>query len=417
MNLKTAYATLRTGAQSIFFSCVCVMAFLLPFEPPFLAVVEIATVAAFLAGYAGMDIVKKWLTQSWGWPWLGFYVLVLIYCLPHTDHAEAVRQLNVKLPFLLMPLLLGALHAPQAVTVLRWFVYGCAAACMVLLAIAGYTYLSEGPRDVFTYSGFSRFVHVTYFSTYLLMAAALVLTDYVNRFSEKRPVRPIPTAFLLVLFAACVLLVSAKITLALFVPFSLVCLWYAGIKLKKRGMAAMLTVVFCALPFLLYLASPGLRGRIDYAQEEVRHPLQSPTGIASTGVRIFVWKNALPGIRQALPWGMGPQNVQPMLNRLYMQAGFDTGAERRLNMHNEYLQQLAGTGIAGFVLLLLMLGLPAFLCAPPNRIPGILFSLAVATIALTESIFERQSGTIFFCLMGLLLIIACQKERSPAPNS
>lgn len=422
MSIAHVLTQVRTWGQKAFVFCVCLIAFLLPFEPQFLAVIEIATVFSFLLGYAGPGIVKKWLNQKWAWPWLLFYALLLIHCLPDTHNAEAVRQLNVKLPFVLLPLLLAALHRAQAALVLRWFVYGCAAACLVLLPMAGYAYLNQGQRDAFTYSAFSRFVHVTYFSTQLLMAAALVLTEWVNGEPENGPdknSKKMRTAVLLLLalFGLCILLVSAKVTLALFVPFSLVCVWHAGIKLKKRAWAAGLTLLFCALPFLLYLASPGLRQRTDYALQELKHPLESPTGIASTGVRIFVWKNTLPQVRQAQPWGIGPQNVQPMLNRLYLKANFEEGAKRQLNMHNEYLQQLTGMGVPGLLLLLLMLVLPALLCAPPYRLPGMLFTMAMATISTTESIFERQSGTIFFCLLALLLIIAYQKEQPPAPNS
>ncbi len=86
--------------------------------------------------------------------------------------------------------------------------------------------------------------------------------------------------------------------------------------------------------------------------------------------------------------------------------------EKRLNMHNEYLQLCRAAWVFfGHAALLVFGGAASQAVRPPRRFTRILFSFTVFTVSLTESILERQAGTIFICFAGLLLITAYEKER------
>ena len=86
-----------------------------------------------------------------------------------------------------------------------------------------------------------------------------------------------------------------------------------------------------------------------------------------------------------------------------------TAENRKLNMHNEFLQQALGTGIIGLLILPWLILLPWFGSRKPEKLAGMLFSFLVFCACLTESILERQAGTLFVSLLGVLLVLAYGK--------
>jgi len=75
---------------------------------------------------------------------------------------------------------------------------------------------------------------------------------------------------------------------------------------------------------------------------------------------------------------------------------------RSLNFHNQYLQSWAQVGIVGFLLLLYAVIGPLF---TKNQHPLFLIFIGLTLVGLlTESMFERQSGVLFFAFMYPLLL-------------
>jgi O-antigen ligase len=82
--------------------------------------------------------------------------------------------------------------------------------------------------------------------------------------------------------------------------------------------------------------------------------------------------------------------------------------EREYNSHNQYIDTLVVTGIAGLALLLSFFVVPAVL-AFKNRRFDVVFALFLFMIffnALFESVFERQAGIMFFVLFFTLMFNA-----------
>lgn len=412
--MKGASKTISIIRQ-LFLICLCLIAFLLPFEPQFLFPIEAAAILFFILGYHPLLIVKNLNRHKKKGIWILAYLLLAAYCLPHTDNPEALRQLNVKLSFLLIPVMLfgAGLSSHAAKSILHWFIYGCFAACISLLCLATWDYLRFHDRSVFTYGAFSRYMHVTYFSMYILISMALLWMEEILNGTRLR-------FFMLLqlgVFMLCLFFISAKISLILFIPFSLICL-YQWVNIHKRYLTGIaVALVLSSLPACLYLLSPSLKNRIDYGIQELVNPPEYTSGIASTGVRLMAWKSAWPDIKANLPLGIGPHKVQDMLSVHYTKAGFELGVDKKLNMHNEYLQQLAGTGIAGLLIWILIILQPLIQSQKLYRSIGVLFALVVGGSALTESILERQAGTIFVCLIGIALVLAYGKEKPDRVHS
>ena len=405
------------GARKLFQFFLLAICFLLPFQPKFLATVEILTVLFFLVGYSPKHVFTQLRNNTIVIPYLLFFLVTFISFFFSENKTEANRQLEVKLAFLVIPLLLlgSGIDKRIAKTGLVCFLTGCALACLILLTWSTYDYIRWGDANVFFYTDFSRFMHVSYFSMYLLICFGWFFMLAL----EDRLLFPRTHYFLMVLFAVCIFLISAKIVLVAFLLSTFLFTGYYVIR-KKRIMPAlgmMLAIVLC--PVILYFTSPNLKPRInDFAKELVKQDTSANgQNLGSTGIRIAIWRDAVPQIKQHLPFGVGVGDVQTMLQENYQKRGMTAAFEKRFNMHNEYLQQLAGSGIFGFLLYGVIILATWFVCAPPYRFIGLLFSFALSLVSLTESILERQAGTIFICLIGILLMITYRKDTKPGSYS
>lgn len=398
-----------------FFYGIC---FLLPFQPRFLATVEIATVLLFLLAYPPLDIARQ-IAARWKvfLPFAAFFAVIALSYFYSEDKTEAGRQIEVKLAFLIIPLLIlgSGMRREKSKMGLICFIAGCTSACLVLIAWAAASYWKYGDSAVFVYTDFSRFMHVSYFSMYLLIGFGWLFMVAM----EDTLFFPRLHYAIMALYAVCLVLISAKIMLIAFVVSSFLFAAYYARRRKKIAAAVALVILICTAPVILYFLSPNLKVRVDFFLTELRrHDTDmNPQSMGSATIRMVIWKDALPQIKENLPWGVGAGDVQTLLQENFRKRNMAEAIEKRLNMHNEYLQLLGGVGILGMLLYVFLVALPARLCAPPRRFIGILFSFTVFTVSLTESILERQAGTIFICLLGLLLITAYEKERPAVPNS
>lgn len=412
MRVKMVY-TLR----KVFLFFLFAICFLLPFEPRFLPTVEILAVLFFLLSHSPKTIFDNLKRNRTALPFFLFFALTALSYFYSDDQEEATRLIMVKLPFLVIPLLLwgSGLSRSAAQTCLVVFVTGCAVACFILLGWAGLDYLLHGDPIVFVYSHFSRFMHVSYFSLYLLVCFGW----FFMLAMENLVLFPRMHYLLMILFAVCLTLISAKIMLLAFIGSSFL---FAGyyIQQRKRILKSILLVIaMIGLPASLYLFSPNTKDRVNLMAHDIneRNTYTPPQELGSTAIRIVIWRDALPDIRDHLPWGAGAGDVKNMLLENYKARNMEMAYERKLNMHNEYLQEIAALGIPGIGLFLLLLILPSVVCYPPHRFIGLFFSFSMLMVSLSESVFERQAGTIFFCLVGILFMILYRKDRLPLPNS
>jgi hypothetical protein len=399
-------------SRNIFFLGLGLICMLLPFQPGFMATVEILTVFFFILGFSPAKIWRGLKGKYWLIPYVLLFTAAAVWQPFSANEAEAARQTEVKLAFLIIPFLLAGsgLSGQKAERFIRIFVYGCLAATLILLAYAGMEALQTRSFKPFFYTDFSRFIHVTYFSLYLLFSAGWLLMkgllDHL-RF-------PIHYAAAIAVFFAGVFFCSSKIMILASVFSILFMAFYLSSKANTLYPALLLMLSALILPVLLYQFSDNFRLRVNYGMEEITKAGETtdPEKIGSTGFRMVVWKESLPVIKKNLPFGIGPGNVQNELQNIYHKYGMEAAENRKLNMHNEFLQQALGSGIFGPLLLTLIILLPWMISARPEKFAGFMFSFLVFSACLTESILERQAGTLFIALIGILIMLAYGKKTS-----
>src|SRR5258705_6702879 len=107
-----------------------------------------------------------------------FHVVGTFYS---TNLSYAWFDLQIKLPFLLFPLLLLVpLQRFGALRVLKKsFITGCATAALLCLVLGVISYSKSHDRFDFFYMQYSRFLHVTYFSMYLNLCILFLIHDII----------------------------------------------------------------------------------------------------------------------------------------------------------------------------------------------------------------------------------------------
>jgi O-antigen ligase len=127
------------------------------------------------------------------------------------------------------------------------------------------------------------------------------------------------------------------------------------------------------------------------------------TDVESTAVRILIWKESIKLIENNILFGTSVGDANDKLIEAYEREGLEGALLKKLNAHNQFLQTFIGTGIIGFVLLLLMtLGTLIYSFVKKNYILS-LFSILIIFNFLVESMLQAQAGFIFFAFFFCIL--------------
>jgi O-antigen ligase len=127
------------------------------------------------------------------------------------------------------------------------------------------------------------------------------------------------------------------------------------------------------------------------------------TDAESTAVRILIWKESVKLITSNFWFGVTPGDSHDKLIEAYEREGLTGALIKKLNAHNQFLQTFIGTGLLGFILLLLMtIGSLIYGLFKKNYILS-LFSILMILNFLVESMLQAQAGFIFFVFFFCIL--------------
>ena len=303
-------------ARFLFHAGLALICVLLPFQPGFMASVEIATVFFFLIGFHPQKMTKDFRRNDQFLPYLLLFATVAVWQFFSADKIEAARQTEVKLAFLIIPLLLvgSGLKGKKAAYFIELFVWSSLAATLFLLGRnAWQVYVSSGKNLLF-YTDFSYFIHVTYFSLYLLFASGWLLMKGLNEYDRL----PLGYAAAIAIFFLGVFFCASKMMILAALLSAFIMAVYYSVKTKNLLPALLLIISALLIPLGLYRYSDNFKLRVTYGITELRQSEKNrdPEKIGSTGLRLVVWKRAMPLIAEHLPLGAGPGNVQQALQKI-----------------------------------------------------------------------------------------------------
>lgn len=337
----------------------------------------------------------------------GLYLLYLAGMLWSENKDYGLFDLQVKLSLALFPVFFGTMDdgVTEPWRVKHYFlsfVSGCFAACIWCIVSAFVRFQDTGDTAEFFYGKFSVLMHTSYFSMFINFSIFLILYySYKNLQNSNRYVKSF-IFLVLLFFNLIVILLSSKTgMLTLLLAYIIIAAWF----IKQRQFTQSSVPLFFMVSMIcMLLLSPQTYTRL----KESGTSLESMDTVSNkakdaTSARILIWKASLELLTDD-PWiGAGTGDVKDQLLQKYKETGISNALEHRLNAHNQYLQTWMTLGIAGLLFLFLMFLLPGFSAWKSNDFLYLSLLLLVTVNMLTESMFETQSGVVFYAFFNALL--------------
>lgn len=346
-----------------------------------------------------------------------FYFLYCIGMFYTTDLKEGFRDLNIKLPLILLPIV-ACLLPKRIITKKRlWNLFLAFALGLVVMQVYCLTkaLFNAFADDVFCvkeilYINLAKKYHPTYlsmFTSFSLLFLYRMPSKYMAKSSKKAMILKLAIMLLLSLFN--VLLNSRIGIIAMFLAFVVILLNEVAIRKKIVNALAYLCVSVVFVISFVYVNE--ISNRFSSAVEEVQKPEEKDGKVLASGhLRGFIFGNVVELIERNPIFGAGTGDVRSEMEDFYLEKGVKFSSY--LNPHNQFIQTVVAIGLIGglcFIVMLFVFSLPFW-----NK-NGLIFLFSIGMLCvymMTESIIERQQGVHFvaFYLMWLSAFKGIKKE-------
>ena len=359
--------------------------------------VLIGLISLFLKEHLSL-MINQFKSEKYLWLLPALYVMHLLGVLWTSNYSQAGLDLQIKLTFLLLPIILSSFQIDDAFInkIRRYFIGGVLVSCIYLLAIAFNSYFHSRQLSVFFYSELSsHLMHPTYFSLYL--NAALIFVFHEMILSNHRRTIWMGAAFMILFFSMIILLSARTAEATAFTSILVMIVLYWKKKGSYRFIYPLLFVFAVSASLQVFMLKYS--NRFTQVEVAVQHN-QAPTTASynSTTGRIEIWKETISLLPEYWLLGTGTGDVKDVLNQEYHKHDFAYGYEKSLNAHNQYLQSFLALGIIGLLLFVLTIKIPWIMRNSYH--PLLLMMLFIFALnCLTESMLEAQRGAIFFAFM------------------
>jgi O-antigen ligase len=356
------------------------------------------------------------------WQILSFALFYLLYLIGMGWSANGVYgwfDLEIKLSLLLFPLIFSSLPSSLLMNrnkVMFAFTAGCISGSLLMLGHAAWNFIENHQTGAWYYIELGWIIHPSYISMYLNLAIVFLLMEYQQAGTTRRMKAGLVA--LVLLFMMMILLLSSKAgVIALLITIGIVALVSFVTRrsvLPGSGFIGMLVAVvlfsffFAPYAFTRFSSvNPVLSGE----QESLRAAPESNAD------RIDIWRSSIGIIRDNFWVGTGTGDVKDALLHSYSAGKILPAYKLRLNAHNQYLQTFITLGVTGFLVLILMLLLPAIRALRSRDLVYLLFLLVFAFNCLVESMLEEQAGVVYYAFFNIVLFAMQTQTGKQLPVS
>lgn len=352
--------------------------------------------------------LNGYLRLKWSVGLVTFSLLFIGYAIGSffSNHPElAIEGLVQKLSLIVIPILFSF---PLKTREFRfnWLILSLVFS-VIILSIYG---LIHGLILCFNGEGFSGFLtvgsspihHPTYFMCYWILAMVGVYVGWKRRWKYFHLKWIVP--FVLFGFIMHVLSLSLAGMLYSMVVVSFLVLYEIGKKWSwKASMAVFAPILIAAYLVVNYV--PIVRGQWQgakfYADKFIEAPedfIRNTNPWTGSEERLILWIVSKE-IMSESPMGLGTKNYDAAIHKRLKYYGHHRMAAKHLNPHNQYFTTGIEIGFIGVGLLLIVVVYGIFQGLRRKHWLLLVASSSLAFHCLFESILERQSGIVFYCLM------------------
>jgi O-antigen ligase len=199
-----------------------------------------------------------------------------------------------------------------------------------------------------------------------------------------------------------IVLLSSKMFIFIFYMSGLVIAFYSYRHQRKikPGLAVVFILLF-ALPILSTKFSFVSSRITETKLQEYRGTIDDQNGLAVRGV---LWKSSWNLILQRPILGWGRFGGQEGLRQLVAEAGFEEGAKKNYNSHNQYLYAWLCYGLPGILFFVGMLVTYLVIFIRKKQYFGIYLVSSFMVAIITECMMETQRGIVFFFLFTTIFL-------------
>ncbi len=255
-------------------------------------------------------------------------------------------------------------------------------------------------------------LHPTYASVFLGISILLLLDRFLKTFQT---IPPRGKMFFVLALGAFILMQAMLASRTPFIATMICSIVLIFIYQRKKiyTLYALAGILF--LSILMMWLVPSISSRFKEISFS-NTGMPSATNENSFNIRVGIYQCSTTIISENWLWGIGPGNVQKELNRCYSRISKEVYDQKNYNTHNQFLDYWAGIGIAGPLLLLVILGYTSVknlrLKNPVVLVLSLLFLIAM----LTENILIRQNGIVTFAYFtSLFFFTRCATDEKVKP--
>ena len=348
---------------------------------------------------------------SLNWLLLPFFYIIHALSLIYTNNLHSgIFDLEVKLSFIAIPFLFY-LWSKEIDKVLikkleNIYLYTILTLLVLLIIRAIYLFLKTHKNQYFYYNDLSFIYHPSYLALYITLAVIFVLNKIAN--SDNKLTSNILNSFILVFLLIFLYFLSSK---AGIIITSIVIFLHVLFKLSFiRRIYIKIIIINILIGAIFSIFSLKFNSRFYSVESSIKNANKNVETSESTASRILVWEAGISLIKQNWLLGVGCGDVNDILVSEYIKRNMTGAIEKRLNLHNQFLETWLSLGIIGILYLIFLLIYPAYLAWKNKKISWLLFIIAVSLNFLFETMLNTQAGVIFISYFYYFFFIELKTE-------
>lgn len=369
-----------------------------------------------VAGAIGCAEISRFKNAPVAWAWFLYGVLHFIALFYTENIPSGWDEIRIKAPLFILPLAF-TVAPPLKDNQKRAFVYLFLTAVTTIAAATMVNYIINAEaihramydsKPIPILSPNKLLTHI-YFS--VLTAGAIFAGAWAffsKQFLWKQRVEQTIIASTTLFLIVCLHVFTTRTGLVAFYAAA----FFAAILYLKEKNARKIAVYVVATGVLAsgvaFALLPSLRIRIQNTARDLRayenrnQERRDSLENWSVSSRFLVWEMAKNSFIANPFWGVGPGDLKDEIFRAYNKLPFFVSPERRLtDVHNQFLETLAGLGASGGAVLIFALCFPFVRRSSKEEK---IFTCLICVASGVESLLERQVGVTFFLYFGALWI-------------
>lgn len=331
---------------------------------------------------------------------IGIYLLHLIGLIYTSDFGYALKDLNVKLPILLLPLIV--VTGPQLtkkdqdviwLTFLGGMLLGTAISMYIYFGFTGVRITSANYSSSHIQELSPMISHIRY-SLLMCIGAYTAIYFFLK---EQQVLKKIGFALLALWLILFLGILGVRSGLLAFFASALVISMYQIIMHRKMLLGAVLLAAIVLTPYLFYKNITMFRLGVDEVKWELGYYEQGgkPSG-HSIPQRFAFWKASKDLIAMNPVVGVGTGDMVQAYHDYYQAHPDLLDANSQYRAHNQYLSITVAFGLLGLLLFLGGIFFPFFTTGHQGNVIWMAFFITFIVSMLIEDTIETQAGVTFF---------------------